>query len=37
MLIFWFAIGLLVLCIIEDKPWFERWAARAAERLECWE
>jgi len=33
MLIFWFAIGLLVACMIEDKPWFEKWAARMIARI----
>lgn len=34
MLIFWFALGLLVLCLVDELPWFEKWAARAAEWLE---
>lgn len=33
MLMIWFAAGLLVACIIEDKPWFERWAARMIARI----
>lgn len=34
MVIVWFAIGLLVLCIIEDRLWFKRWAARMIARIE---